>query len=97
MTDVDPATQYDRSTWPALKARFTALFASHPRAHWCTLLEGSDVCFAPVLSLAEAARHPHNVARGVYRTDTNSGDIQVAAAPRFEALRGGTPIATTSI
>ena len=68
LTDVDPATQYDKSTWPALKARFVALFASRPRAHWCELLEGSDVCFAPVLSLDEAtapsaqrgARHlPH--------------------------------------
>jgi alpha-methylacyl-CoA racemase len=49
LTDVDPATQYDKATWPALKARFTALFASRPRADWCEMLEGSDVCFAPVL------------------------------------------------
>ena len=53
--DVNPAAQYDKTTWPALKARFAALFASQPRAHWSALLEGSDVCFAPVLSLAEAA------------------------------------------
>ena len=85
LTDVDPAVQYDKSTWPALKARFTALFASEPRAHWCALLEGSDVCFAPVLSLAEAARHPHNVARGIYRVGPD-GAIEAAAAPRFEPL-----------
>lgn len=87
LTDVDPATQYDKSTWPALKARFTALFASRPRDHWCALLEGSDVCFAPVLSLDEAARHPHNLARGIYRCDANGG-LQVAAAPRFKSLAG---------
>jgi alpha-methylacyl-CoA racemase len=85
LSDVDPAMQYDKSTWPALKARFSALFASRPRAHWCELLEGSDVCFAPVLSLTEAVNHPHNVARGIYRADA-SGTIQAAAAPRFGAL-----------
>jgi len=85
LTDVDPAAQYDKARWPALKARFTALFASRSSAHWCELLEGTDVCFAPVLSLAEAARHPHNVARGIYRSGAN-GALEVAAAPRFEAL-----------
>ncbi|MEO7939145.1 MAG: CaiB/BaiF CoA-transferase family protein [Burkholderiaceae bacterium] len=85
VSDVAPAAQYDRAAWPALKARFTALFASRPREHWCTLLEGSDVCFAPVLSLAEAARHPHNVARGIF-TPGSQGAIDVAAAPRFLPL-----------
>jgi alpha-methylacyl-CoA racemase len=88
LTDVDPAAQYDKARWPALKARFTALFASRSSAHWCELLEGTDVCFAPVLSLAEAARHPHNVARGIYRSGAN-GALEVAAAPRFEALFSG--------
>ena len=88
--DVDPAAQYDKSTWPALKARFSALFASRPRAHWCELLEGSDVCFAPVLDLSEAARHPHNVARGIYRI-VAGGAIEAAAAPRFHALTAGVP------
>lgn len=74
--------QYDQAAWPALKARFTALFASRPRAHWCTLLEGSDACFAPVLSLAEAAAHPHNMARGIYSAGAD-GAVQVAGAPRF--------------
>ena len=87
LTDVDSATQYDKSTWPALKARFVALFASRPRAHWCELLEGSDVCFAPVLSLDEATRHPHNLARGIYRMGAD-GAIETAAAPRFEPLEG---------
>ncbi|WP_428313051.1 CaiB/BaiF CoA transferase family protein [Hydrocarboniphaga sp.] len=86
LADVDAARQYDKSSWPALKARFIALFASRPRAHWCALLEGTDVCFAPVLSLAEAAVHPHNQARGIFQTSA-SGVLSVAPAPRFLALR----------
>jgi len=74
--DVDPRAQYDTAAWPALKARFAALFASRPRSHWCALLEGSDACFAPVLSLAEAARHPHTMARAV----------DPALAPRFKSF-----------
>ncbi|MBQ0932677.1 CaiB/BaiF CoA transferase family protein [Ideonella alba] len=83
--DVDPAAQYDVSTWPALKARFTALFASQPRAHWCALLEGTDVCFAPVLGLEEALDHPHHQARGTFTRDAQ-GRISAAAAPRFAPL-----------
>lgn len=82
LADVDPAGQYERKNWPELKLRLTALFLSQPRAHWCALLEGSDVCFAPVLSLTEAARHPHNLARGTY-SETETGSIDVACAPRF--------------
>jgi alpha-methylacyl-CoA racemase len=74
--DVDPHSQYDASTWPALKARFAALFASQTRSYWCSLMEGSDACFAPVLTLAEAARHPHNIARVA----------SLALAPRFKSL-----------
>ena len=87
LADVAPAAQYDRAQWPALKARFAALFRSQPREAWCALLEGSDVCFAPVLSIAEAAQHPHNVARGVYAVAA-SGAVKVAAAPRFTPLPG---------
>jgi alpha-methylacyl-CoA racemase len=85
LADLDPKAQYDRSAWPALKARFRALFASHPSAHWRTLLEGSEACFAPVLSLAEAGADPHNAARGVYRIGA-SGQLAAAAAPRFFPL-----------
>jgi alpha-methylacyl-CoA racemase len=83
--DVEPTAQYDKSTWPSLKARFAALFASQPRAHWCALLEGSDVCFAPVLTIEEAAHHPHNVARGNFLTSA-SGAVHGVGAPRFQAL-----------
>lgn len=85
LNDVNPSTQNDRSTWPALKERFADLFISQPRGHWCTLLEGSDACFAPVLSLTEAAVHPHNVARGTYHVE-DSGALGVAPAPRYQAL-----------
>lgn len=61
--DVDPARQYETADWPALKARFTALFASRSRDAWCALLEGTDVCFAPVLGVDEARQHPHMRAR----------------------------------
>ena len=86
MDDVDPSAQFERSAWPSLKARFTALIATRSRADWCALLEGSDVCFAPVLSIAEAAVHPHNVARGLYAQDVKGG-LAVAPAPRFLPLR----------
>ena len=85
LADIDPARQYEKTAWPALKERFTALFASRPRDHWCALLEGSDVCFAPVLSIAEATAHPHNAARGIY-SPSASGALEVAAAPRFQRL-----------
>lgn len=86
--DVNPSAQYDKTTWPTLKARFTSLFASQSRAHWSMLLEGSDVCFAPVLSLAEAARHPHNAARSIYSVRP-TGEFTARGAPRFTPLTDG--------
>jgi len=85
LVDIDPATQYDARTWPALKERFRALFAQRTREAWCRLLEGSDACFAPVLSLAEAARHPHNVARNNFVSPA-PGACFGTAAPRFKEL-----------
>jgi alpha-methylacyl-CoA racemase len=85
LADVDSKAQYDRASWPALKARLRALFLSRPSAHWRALLEGSDACFAPVMSLAEAAAHPHNAARGVFSLAPD-GRLDVAAAPRFYPL-----------
>jgi alpha-methylacyl-CoA racemase len=85
LADVDPNGQFDRTAWPALKERFRALFLSRPSAHWRSLLEGSDACFAPVLSLAEAAAHPHNAARGVFSFG-QSGQLDAAGAPRFFPL-----------
>ena len=90
LDDVDPSRQYDTASWPALKQRLTALFASQPRAHWVARLEGSDVCFAPVLSLDEAAVHPHLAARAVYQRDAQ-GAWQAASAPRFLPLAATRP------
>jgi alpha-methylacyl-CoA racemase len=85
MHDVDPAGQADASRWPALKARFAACFRTRTRDEWSRLLEGTDVCFAPVLDIDEAAVHPHNVARGLFPR-TASGAIDTQVAPRFQAL-----------
>jgi alpha-methylacyl-CoA racemase len=85
LADVDPKAQYDRAAWPALKTRLRALFLSQPSAHWRALLEGSDACFAPVLSLAEAAAHPHMKARGVYKNGSD-GELDAIGAPRFLPL-----------
>ncbi|MDH4288883.1 MAG: CoA transferase [Aquincola sp.] len=66
LDDVDPASQYKVEEWPALRARIAALLRSQPLAHWCECLEGSDACFAPVLTLTEAPQHPHLAARGTF-------------------------------
>lgn len=77
----DLAPQMDRSQWPAMKERVTALFKTRTRDEWCSVMEHSDVCFAPVLSMDEATRHPHNVARNTF-VEAN-GMTQAAPAPRF--------------
>jgi crotonobetainyl-CoA:carnitine CoA-transferase CaiB-like acyl-CoA transferase len=80
------AAQFDVSRWPARKAALKALFAARPSGHWRAMLEGTDVCFAPVLTPAEARDHPHIGARKVWRDI--GGALQAAAAPRFD---GQTP------
>jgi len=80
----DPAfqsAQWDRSTWPALRARLATVFLGRTRAQWQQQMEGSDICFGAVLSPAEAAQHPHNIARQVYLQP--EGVLQTAPAPRF--------------
>ena len=71
----------DRDSWPALRNELSAIFKNKTRDEWCTLLEGTDACFAPVLSMAEAPEHPHLKARGGFiEVD---GVVQPAPAPRF--------------
>jgi len=73
--------QWQSDKWPELSDKFTALFKTRSRDQWCQLLEGTDVCFAPVLSLEEARSHPHNIARGTF---IDEGDAwQPAPTPRF--------------
>ena len=73
--------QHDRAHWPLLKQRFEEVFRSKTRQQWCEIMEGSDVCFAPVLSLEEAPQHPQNVARRTFVEI--DGVVQPAPAPRF--------------
>ena len=75
------AAQMDRAQWPALKDRLTEVFATKTRAEWCELMEATDVCFAPVLTMNEAAAHPHNIERNTF-IDV-AGTVQPAPAPRF--------------
>jgi alpha-methylacyl-CoA racemase len=73
--------QMDRTQWPALKKKLTEVFKTKSRAEWCKIMEGSEVCFAPVLNMAEAPKHPHNVHRGTFVEV--EGVPQPAPAPRF--------------
>lgn len=86
LADVDAAAQHDRSRWPALRERLAARIREKTRDEWSALLEGTNVCFAPVLSLAEAPLHPHAQARGGF-VRTEDGHWQPAAAPRFSRSR----------
>jgi len=79
--DPDFAVQFGKADWLKAKETMAALFITRTRAQWCDLMEGTDVCFAPVLNFEEAAAHPHNRERGTYlETD---GVLQPAPAPRF--------------
>jgi alpha-methylacyl-CoA racemase len=73
--------QMSRSEWPGFKDELITIFKTRTRDEWCALIEGSDVCFAPVLSMEEAPHHPHNVARGTF-TEV-AGITQPRPAPRF--------------
>lgn len=79
--DPDFQKQMDRSRWPALKEKVRAAFAQKTRAEWCEIMEATDVCFAPVLTMSEAAEHPHNKERQTFVE--KFGQQQPAPAPRF--------------
>ncbi|MEX6634646.1 CaiB/BaiF CoA transferase family protein [Hyphococcus lacteus] len=76
--------QYDAAQWPALKEELKALFATKPRDYWTDKLEGTDVCFAPILSPTEAQSHEHMKARNSLREI--DGVLQAVAAPRFDGV-----------
>lgn len=82
--DLDSAAlgeQHDRAAWPRAKVAIAQRFKTQTREQWCALLEGSDVCFAPVLDFSEAPEHPHLKARGTFVNV--AGVVQPAPAPRF--------------
>jgi alpha-methylacyl-CoA racemase len=92
LLEIDPDSmppQHDRARWPEAKAILAARFRTRSRAEWCARLEGSDACFAPVLSMAEAHSHPHNQARGAFIEV--GGVRQPAPAPRFPGCEAEAP------
>lgn len=94
ISDADSAPQMDQAQWPALKQRFAKLFAQRTRAQWCSVMEGTDACFAPVLDMDEAPAHPHNVARKTFVTI--DGVLHPSPAPRFSRTPASIQHAPTS-
>ena len=86
ITDPDFRAQMDRSKWPELKSKLMDVLKTKTRDEWCELMEGTDVCFAPVLSFDEAIDHPHNKARETFVEV--EGIVQPAPAPRFSKTPG---------
>jgi alpha-methylacyl-CoA racemase len=82
----DAQQRLDPAGWPALRARLATIFAQRTRDEWCALLEGTDACVSPVLSLAEVGAHPHNRARA--NLQTVDGIMQPAPLPRFSGTPG---------
>jgi len=89
LADEDLPGQHDLANWPALRARFTEVFASRTQAEWTAVFEGTDACVSPVLPLTEAPGHPHNVARGTFTSV--GGTTQPAPAPRFSRTPADKP------
>lgn len=87
----DPAFDVhdDPAAWPTLKDKLAAIVRERTRDEWCRLLEGTDTCFAPVLSMAEAPEHPHMKARSTFVTI--DGVVQPAPAPRFSGTPASQP------
>ncbi len=80
-SDPDFAKQFDKADWPRAKQKLTAMIKTKSRAEWCDLMEGTDICFAPVLNFEEAAAHPHNQERETFLKVDDV--LQPAPAPRF--------------
>ena len=94
--EIDPDSlppQMERESWPAMKEKFKGIFLTKTRDEWCQIMENSDICFAPVLSLEEAPEYHHNKERGAFVEV--EGVQHPAPAPRFSrtpsAIRGPAP------
>jgi alpha-methylacyl-CoA racemase len=83
--DAEFENQMDRRKWPELKGKLKKVFKQKTRDEWCGIMEGTDICFAPVLSIKEAARHPHNRHRKTF-IDID-GVIQPGPVPRYSRTR----------
>lgn len=86
--------QRDAASWPKLKEKLTTIFKSKTQNEWCEIMENTDVCFAPVLSLTEAPKHPHNVARETFCTV--NGHVWPSPAPRFSQTPAAKPVAPSN-
>jgi alpha-methylacyl-CoA racemase len=86
INDPDFSAQMDRGRWDSLREKLGHVIAQKTQAEWCEIMDATDVCFAPVLDLDEAPRHPHNVARQTFVEV--EGVVQPAPAPRFSATPG---------
>jgi alpha-methylacyl-CoA racemase len=84
LADADLPAQYDRAGWPKVRDRFAEVFRTKTRDEWCAVLEGTDACFAPVLTFDEARSYPHNTARGAFL----EGSTDIAIAPRLSRTPG---------
>ncbi|MFO0696200.1 MAG: CaiB/BaiF CoA-transferase family protein [Polyangiales bacterium] len=91
----DFGRQMDFKNWPVMKEKLAAVIRQKTRDEWCALMEGTDVCFAPVLSLGEAPEHPHNKSRESF-VDVE-GIVQPAPAPRFSRTPSGKPTPMTPV
>ena len=78
--------QFGIEKWPEQKRRLAEIFRTKPRDAWCDIMEGTDICFAPVLDMVEAPAHPHNVARNTFQE--HHGIVQPSPAPRFSRTPG---------
>lgn len=87
--DADFDAQHDRRQWGLLKDKLAVLFKMKSRSEWDAIMEHTDVCYAPVLTMSEAAEHPHNVARSTFVAV--GGDTQPAPAPRFSVTNNRIP------
>lgn len=93
--DPDFDEQHDRRIWPTQREKLASIFATRTRDEWCVTMAGSDACFSPVLSIAEATQHPVNASRELF---IPVGDaLQPAPAPRFSATPATPPRAQGAI
>ena len=86
---IDPDTEgvsQSKENWQRMREHLRQIFLREPQSYWCALMEGTDICFAPVLSMTDAPEHPHNKHRGVFVEDF--GITQPAPAPRFSRTPG---------
>ena len=90
LSEVDFGMQLNPAKWPEQKEKMAAVFRTRTSQEWCDIMEGSDVCFAPVLGLEDAPKHPHNVARNTFIEV--GGAFQHAPAPRFSRSASTQPV-----